>query len=819
MRYIVPLVLCYVFLSSNIATAQTWQPIAPMLEARMEFRAIKLNDGKILVAGGEGAWDGCELYDPARDKWTRTGSLNEPRRAYEMQKLPDGKVIIMGGLSPGIQSLSSCEIYDPATGNWRYTVPMMNGRHLHGSVVMPDGKIIVTGGMEVGGSIFLQECEEFDPVLETWTSLPPMPIGCYANAPHYSISENKLYVCSGVIGGYGGAYTQDVQIFDFETQRWTAGSPLTVGHADGELQSGITLNDSYILFAGRDAPSTTTNIVEYFDQPMQTWKTVGSLSASHWQGMAFPIGADTFIVLGGVEDPGPYQQTLSAASWFSFRDQAAWAGSPMIDRRYRFGGLVLSLPYDDPCREVKTIYVFGGGTPDITNHCEKLVLGPRAISNVVDVAPVRVILSHSICAQGADTVLSAHVGGCDPVSLDSIQVLVSDGHLTGPVLPLLLGANDTARISVHIESPDGERVPVRLVFSTPLGPIERFVYMTLNGGSAGKLALNASATTPRSICTSKIDSVLVRNSTCDSATIESITFTGPDAAHFTANGEGTGVAPDHEATAFYTLDAADARTYNATMVVVTNSRGHRDTLRQAITVTATGGNAVVGRTVMTDRRVRSGDTVQVPLKLVTTAKSQALGAEIDLDFNTDLLELLPPDFSGTLTDGGKDYDINVTSHGAKLYLPGTVRIDNGTIVNLRFRTFVTKASCTTVRLSTLLFSPDDPKFTACVLSTNLDSATICLDPQCGDNEIRDLLNGKSPRISVSQSTGIVTLTLTGWKSPDVKMYDELGNQVGISLRWHGSQASFDVGSTPEGAYYFRVSEAGFVRTARIAIIH
>src|SRR5205807_7143201 len=71
-----------VVVSNNGALpAYRWTNAAPMTTPRSEGPpATTLTDGRVLVAGGRddsgGFLSTTELYDPAMDSWTQTGSMN-----------------------------------------------------------------------------------------------------------------------------------------------------------------------------------------------------------------------------------------------------------------------------------------------------------------------------------------------------------------------------------------------------------------------------------------------------------------------------------------------------------------------------------------------------------------------------------------------------------------------------------------------------------------------------------------------------------------------------------------------------------------------
>lgn len=107
---------------------------------------VLLSNGKVLVAGGYGDWDGeedpsfaftdaAELYDPATGSWTEIARMHEPSRADMATLLPDGKALVVGGYG-------SWETYDPATDTWTALAkPTGSG---FPTALLSDGTVLMT---------------------------------------------------------------------------------------------------------------------------------------------------------------------------------------------------------------------------------------------------------------------------------------------------------------------------------------------------------------------------------------------------------------------------------------------------------------------------------------------------------------------------------------------------------------------------------------------------------------------------------------------------------------------------------------------------
>jgi hypothetical protein len=85
-----------------------------MTAARYADAAALLPGGRVLVAGGwslttndDPSLASAEIYDPATNAWTVTGSLGDARGSLTMAGLPDGRVIAIAGVDPAYHVLAA----------------------------------------------------------------------------------------------------------------------------------------------------------------------------------------------------------------------------------------------------------------------------------------------------------------------------------------------------------------------------------------------------------------------------------------------------------------------------------------------------------------------------------------------------------------------------------------------------------------------------------------------------------------------------------------------------------------------------------------
>lgn len=152
-------------------TSNTFSPISENMElARVNHSATRLNDGRVLIVGGndgDSALFSAEIFDPVAGTFSyTTGNLADARANHTATLLNDGTVLIAGG-----NTLSghpeSCELFNPATGNFTAGPAMMEGRLFHTATRLNDGRVLVTGGNS-GGYRYHGTAEVFTPGSNSW---------------------------------------------------------------------------------------------------------------------------------------------------------------------------------------------------------------------------------------------------------------------------------------------------------------------------------------------------------------------------------------------------------------------------------------------------------------------------------------------------------------------------------------------------------------------------------------------------------------------------------------------------------------------------
>jgi hypothetical protein len=178
-----------------------------MKTARSDFTAVKLADGRVLVAGGEVGSDldsvtsKAEMYDPATAKFTATGSLRTPRYSAAGALLPGGKVLVAGGSDQDEYPLSSAELFDPRTGKFSPTGSMTTARGDHEdypplAVSLPDGRVVLMGGEDDDGNL-VATAEVYDPATGKFKSDGAIGESVYYLTRAFLQADGTLLVVGG----------------------------------------------------------------------------------------------------------------------------------------------------------------------------------------------------------------------------------------------------------------------------------------------------------------------------------------------------------------------------------------------------------------------------------------------------------------------------------------------------------------------------------------------------------------------------------------------------------------------------------------------
>ena len=228
-----------------------------------------------------------EVYDPRTNAWKEAAPMSTIRVGHEAAVLTVGgqeMLYVVGGYdTQSREKLASTEVYDPRTNAWKAGPSMSTWRKWFGMGLLTTGgqeRLYVCGGQS--GHSDNSNVEVYDPQTNAWTAAAPMIAGRKnpAAAVLTTGGQEMLYVMGGDSTN-ARVVVDSVEVYDPRTNVWTAVAPMpTKRHA---LETAVlTIGGQEMLYAlggagGRSNPGSKAS-VEVYDPQTNRWTTVAPMS-------------------------------------------------------------------------------------------------------------------------------------------------------------------------------------------------------------------------------------------------------------------------------------------------------------------------------------------------------------------------------------------------------------------------------------------------------------------------------------------------------------------------------------------------------------
>ncbi|MEP6872277.1 MAG: kelch repeat-containing protein, partial [Anaerolineaceae bacterium] len=253
-------------------------------------------DGQIYVIGGllggaagSSATPTVQRFDPGSRLWSTADTAPQPLD-HAAATAVAGVIYVFGGNfeHPTVAALR----YEVASHRWTAVRAMPEPRAAGGAVTI--GSVIyVAGGYGTRPDEPLASAYRYDPSVDTWEPLPPLP----TPRQHVAMVAYRGQAC--VIGGgkSAGAASTAVECYDPGANRWSALPPLPTPTSDFDA---TTVGDLIVCAGGG---SLQGQIVSIFDGT--TWKRGPELAVNRY-GVAVASVGRTVLVLQGASVVPPY---------------------------------------------------------------------------------------------------------------------------------------------------------------------------------------------------------------------------------------------------------------------------------------------------------------------------------------------------------------------------------------------------------------------------------------------------------------------------------------------------------------------------------
>jgi len=309
----------------DVCAGAHWVFTGSLNVARYGHTATLLQDGRVLVVGGVGAYSvlgSAELYDPVSGTWSLTGSMHLPRVGHTATLLSDGRVLVAGG------DTGTAEIYDPATGTWSLTGNMNVIRSVDAAVRLQDGRVLVAGGFSVAGVGVLpsdwtenwQSAELYDPVTGTWTVTDPRVYKRYGYTMTL-LQDGRVLAARGSNDGDLASVLSSAEVYDPSSGAWSAVEDSCCGSV---MHTATLLPDGTVLVAGGYPAGLPFS--ELFDPATQTWSRTGDMLTPRYSHAATLLLNGNVLVSGGEYWSLRGYVNVGSTEVFS-RSTAAWTSS------------------------------------------------------------------------------------------------------------------------------------------------------------------------------------------------------------------------------------------------------------------------------------------------------------------------------------------------------------------------------------------------------------------------------------------------------------------------------------------------------------
>jgi len=290
--------------ATTLASAELYDPItrtfgatSSMSTPRLGAASVRLNDGRVFMAGGEDASKtsvaSVELYNPVTGSWALTSPMKADRVKPTATLLRNGKVLVVGGYQGNSEccALASSELYDPKTGAFSDTGSMTTARRNHTATLLEDGKVLIAGGYD---GTYLDAPELYDP--DTGTFSPTGSMGISRRYPTATLLFNgKVLVAGGYENGTDGLLAS-ADLYTAQSGTFApTGSMLT---PRGRQTATLLLSGKVLVAGGYDGQNALAS-AELYDMTSGTFAATGSMTTPRWRHTETRLLNGDVLIAGG----------------------------------------------------------------------------------------------------------------------------------------------------------------------------------------------------------------------------------------------------------------------------------------------------------------------------------------------------------------------------------------------------------------------------------------------------------------------------------------------------------------------------------------
>lgn len=149
-------------------------------------RAVVLLDGRVMLLEGGNDGRAVAIYDPPTMRVLKAAPMGSAHYEAPAVRLRDGRVLVAGGRSSTTdmdRASAAVEIYDPWTDTWKSRAPLPEPAHWSAGILLGCGGVAVVGGLDDGRRVpqpapdrtlhaEIDRAWVYSPSKNEWTSIP-----------------------------------------------------------------------------------------------------------------------------------------------------------------------------------------------------------------------------------------------------------------------------------------------------------------------------------------------------------------------------------------------------------------------------------------------------------------------------------------------------------------------------------------------------------------------------------------------------------------------------------------------------------------------
>ena len=281
-------------------------PTGSMNQGRRAHTATLLNDGNVLVTGGERQVNEVEIYDTQTGVFVASGDLYR-RPGHTSTLLSDGKVLIAGN-SDSFPPRRVEELYDPSSGEFSLTGSLVTPRHGHLAIRLPSGEVLVLGGRtpdrylrQPPDPFPIASAELYDPATREFSPTGRMRIP--RDQFTATLLANGHVLVAGGIDSHGSVVAA-AELYDPTTGQFTIAANILFPR---NLHSATLLLDGRVLIAGGlDDQLGQVHAAELYDPSSVSFQVTGTMIESRSRHTASMLPDGNVLIAGGEQRGGDY---------------------------------------------------------------------------------------------------------------------------------------------------------------------------------------------------------------------------------------------------------------------------------------------------------------------------------------------------------------------------------------------------------------------------------------------------------------------------------------------------------------------------------